>query len=207
MFFLVSIHLLVSEIPVQKTPKVSQTSNDPLLSYGSIIQATTTKTVLEEVKTVAEEIGGEESELTGDETATATPVVRSPKSVPEAPPSLQLVWPIECPRITQKFSRRHQATDMVADCENKKIKSAMYGTIQAAGWNGGYGQRVVVENGDVQMVYAHFSKISVKEGETVTLGQELGIQGSTGRSTGNHLHLELIFKGRKLDPLMYLTKP
>ncbi len=59
---------------------------------------------------------------------------------------------------------------------------------------------MIIENGDVQNLYAHCKTIYVKEGEDVVQGQEIGLTGATGNVTGPHLHFEIIREGRYVDP-------
>jgi murein DD-endopeptidase MepM/ murein hydrolase activator NlpD len=62
---------------------------------------------------------------------------------------------------------------------------------KASGWNGGYGNYVVIKHKNTQTLYAHLSSVSVGVGETVSVGQGVGIIGNTGKSTGTHLHFEV----------------
>ena len=82
------------------------------------------------------------------------------------------------------------------------------GTVITAGWNGGgYGNYVVIDHGNgYRTLYAHMlnNSVVVKAGDRVKQGQKLGIMGSTGRSTGTHLHFEIIGEKGKLDPLKML---
>jgi len=82
------------------------------------------------------------------------------------------------------------------------------GTVITAAWNaGGYGNYVVVDHGNgYKTLYAHMlnNSVVVKAGQKVTQGQKLGTMGSTGRSTGTHLHFEVIGPGGKLNPLSVL---
>ena len=85
------------------------------------------------------------------------------------------------------------------------ILSAGAGTVVRAGWNGGYGRMVEVEHeGGLTTRYAHMSRISVKVGEKVGTGEKLGEVGSSGRSTGPHLHYEVRRDGKATDPLRFL---
>lgn len=79
------------------------------------------------------------------------------------------------------------------------------GTIVRANRYGGYGRCVIIEhNGGYQSLYAHMNKVFVKKGDKVRLGQKLGTIGSTGFSTGAHLHYEISRFGKQVDPLYYL---
>jgi murein DD-endopeptidase MepM/ murein hydrolase activator NlpD len=79
------------------------------------------------------------------------------------------------------------------------------GTVTTAGWSGGYGRVVDVDHGNgLSTRYAHLSQIDVRVGQTVKLGQIVGRIGSTGRSTGPHLHYETRVKGEPVDPQKFL---
>jgi len=79
------------------------------------------------------------------------------------------------------------------------------GTVVAAAFNGGYGNCVDVDHGNgVVTRYGHLRSISVKVGERVVAGQKIGTVGSTGRSTGPHLHYEIRIDGEAIDPMIYL---
>jgi murein DD-endopeptidase MepM/ murein hydrolase activator NlpD len=85
------------------------------------------------------------------------------------------------------------------------IRSAGAGKVVSAGWNGGYGRMVEIEHGDGYTTrYAHMSKIEVKEGQMVDVGTIVGEAGSSGRSTGPHLHYEVRRNGAPVDPLRFL---
>lgn len=116
------------------------------------------------------------------------------------------VWPASG-RITQGYSFYHRAID-IANRSGGAILAADSGRVVVAGWpdNYGYGNRVVIDhdNGFVTL-YAHLSTIGVVEGQTVNRGDVIGQMGSTGRSTGIHLHFEIRRKGGGLEnPLNYL---
>lgn len=86
------------------------------------------------------------------------------------------------------------------------IKTTADGKVVFAGVRGGYGNCVIVQHpNEFQTLYAHLSKISVKEGQMISLGDVVGELGSTGRSTGPHLHYEIIKNNEKIDPQDYLN--
>ena len=87
------------------------------------------------------------------------------------------------------------------------IKAAAEGTIKYAGWMGGYGNLVIISHGNgVETYYGHCSKIYVKKGQEVTAGDTIAAVGSTGYSTGNHLHFEIRKDGTQVNPQKYVYK-
>jgi len=85
------------------------------------------------------------------------------------------------------------------------IYAAANGIVKKANWNAGYGRCVVIQHADeYQTLYAHLSKIFVVVGDSVHLKDPIGKIGSSGRSTGTHLHYEIIRNGKKLDPCGFL---
>lgn len=124
------------------------------------------------------------------------------------PPPLQgsgtYIYPVNGARITTYFSRYHPAVDL-AISSGTKIRASDGGTVISAGYSGSYGYVIRINHGGNRTtLYAHCSKILVKAGEKVYQGQQIGNVGSTGRSTGPHLHFELIINGVKKNPLSYL---
>lgn len=112
-----------------------------------------------------------------------------------------LLWPTSARRITQYFSWRHPAVDIAGPTSNK-IYAADDGVIVLSGWQRGYGLTLLVdhENGK-RTRYGHASKLLVSAGERVEKGQTIAMVGSTGRSTGPHLHFEVFVGGRRVNPL------
>ena len=120
-------------------------------------------------------------------------------------PTGQFVWPAQG-RITQGYKFYHKAID-IANSGGGPIVAADAGRVTVAGWvdNSGYGNRVVIDHGNgFVSLYAHLSVVSVQVGQTVRRGDVLGQMGSTGRSTGTHLHFEIRAGGTGQDPLAYL---
>lgn len=115
------------------------------------------------------------------------------------------VWPTSG-TITQRFSWYHKAID-IANSSLPPILAADSGKVIVAGWpdNIGYGNRVMIDHGNgFVTLYCHMSKIMVSVGQTVNRGDQIGIVGSTGRSTGPHLHFEIRRNGVSVDPMAYL---
>ena len=95
----------------------------------------------------------------------------------------------------------HRGTDIPAP-EGTPILAAHSGTVLVSGWNDNYGNQVLLDNGaGLSTRYAHMTQTAVTAGEAVTAGQVIGYVGSTGDSTGNHLHFEVMQGGVRVDPL------
>lgn len=129
-----------------------------------------------------------------------------PFNVP--PPSREaggnFLWPTTGRRIFQYFRFRHTGIDIDGDYSSP-IYAARDGVVEYVSYQRyGYGYHVIVNHGGgVKTLYSHASKIFVQRGQTVKRGQTIAIVGSTGRSTGTHLHFEIIINGRKVNPLGY----
>lgn len=115
------------------------------------------------------------------------------------------VWPAGG-RITQNFAWYHRGVD-IANSAAPDVVAADSGKVIVAGWPDGYGygNRVIIDHGNgYKTLYAHLSRIYVVQGQTVARGAAIGKMGSTGRSTGTHLHFEVSLNGVYLNPLSVL---
>ncbi|MBD8071260.1 M23 family metallopeptidase [Bacillus sp. PS06] len=120
----------------------------------------------------------------------------------------QLTWPAVGGYISShvgyRWGQMHKGID-IARPSDRTIKAADNGTVVSAGYDGGYGNKVVINhNNGLRTVYAHLSSISVSVGQTVSQGQKIGVMGSTGNSTGVHLHFEVYKNGNLQNPMDYL---
>ena len=98
-------------------------------------------------------------------------------------------------------TRAHAGVDLAAPA-GTPVAAAYAGRVATANWSGSYGLLVVVQHPDgLQTRYAHLSRLMVAQGQQVRQGEVIGLVGSTGRSTGPHLHYEVRQDGRPLDPL------
>lgn len=116
----------------------------------------------------------------------------------------QFIWPT-AGTITQRFSWYHQAID-IANKDGPVVVAASGGKIVLVKYgNVGYGNHIVIDHGNgFQTLYGHLARIYIENGQTVSAGQGIGQMGSTGRSTGTHLHFEVNQNGAKLNPLTVL---
>ncbi|MCD6292867.1 MAG: M23 family metallopeptidase [Deltaproteobacteria bacterium] len=109
-------------------------------------------------------------------------------------------------RVSSLTGRRelHKGLDIVNRRGTPVVVTAD-GQVIFAGYKGGYGKVVIIDHGLGKVTkYGHLSKISVHNGDSVVRGQELGLLGSTGRSTGPHLHYEVVVNGKAVNPVDYL---
>lgn len=98
-------------------------------------------------------------------------------------------------------TRRHSGVDFAVP-HGTPVIATSDGVVGSAGWAGGYGIMVSLEHGGgVSSRYAHLSRLAIRPGQRVRQGQVLGYAGSTGRSTGSHVHYEVRVDGRAVDPL------
>jgi len=129
--------------------------------------------------------------------------------------SVPIYWPADTERITSEFGERsdpftqrkafHNGIDLAGPW-GTEIYATGEGIVEFSGWDGGYGQAIVIDHGNSYKTrYAHLAQIKVEEGDTVKQGDLIGLMGTTGRSTGVHLHYEIIHKGEIIDPFPYMT--
>lgn len=98
----------------------------------------------------------------------------------------------------------HNGMDIGAP-EGSKVMAGLTGTVVTSAYNDSYGNYVVIKDSKgYELRYAHLSSRSVSAGSAVTKGDEIGLVGSTGNSTGSHLHIELLKNGERLNPIFYL---
>ncbi len=123
------------------------------------------------------------------------------------PSSSGLIWPVNGTVVSVfgwRWGRMHEGIDISAS-SGTPIWAAAAGTVIHAGWLGGYGNLVVVDHGDgLATAYAHASAILVGVGQLVSQGETVSLVGSTGNSSGPHLHFEVRVNGVAVDPLLYL---
>lgn len=157
---------------------------------------------------VTKEITRENGEVTDE-------VILEERTLTESQPEIvvqgtsALSNPLDYLRITsgfgQRWGRQHTGVDFGMP-EGSSIYAAKSGTIIYAGYCGGYGNLVKIDHGGgLQTYYAHCSKLMVSEGQQVKTGDVIAAVGSTGNSTGPHLHFEVRVDGQAQDPLMWLS--
>lgn len=144
------------------------------------------------------------AEVNATRAAAPTPILSDAAGAP-------MVWPLDG-IITSRFGYRqlrvsgsnfHTGLDIDGNTGDP-IVAAVAGTVTYSGWRGGYGYLVVITNGNTDYYYAHASQLLVEEGAQVQVGQLIARVGSTGNSTGPHLHFEVRVDGEPVDPLPIL---
>lgn len=120
------------------------------------------------------------------------------------------IWPTASRYITSNFGWRshpvygrvkfHTGIDIAAKY-GSPIMAAASGVVIHSGWLGGYGSTVIIDHGgDYSTIYAHCSRLYVSEGQKIAQGERIALIGSTGLSTGPHLHFEVRYKGKPINP-------
>jgi murein DD-endopeptidase MepM/ murein hydrolase activator NlpD len=112
-------------------------------------------------------------------------------------------------RVTSEFGPRwgtmHKGLDLAAPA-GSPIRAVTGGTVRRADWNGGYGNAVIIDHGNgVSTLYGHAASLNVKPGQRVNAGDIIAKEGSTGDSTGPHLHFEVRINDKQIDPRPWLT--
>jgi murein DD-endopeptidase MepM/ murein hydrolase activator NlpD len=119
----------------------------------------------------------------------------------------RLQWPVSGPVTSgfgMRWGRMHEGID-IAVPSGTAVHAAAAGRIAYAGWMSGYGNLVVVDHGGgLSTAYGHNTSVVVSVGQDVAAGQQIAISGSTGHSTGPHVHFEVRVNGAPVDPLGYL---
>jgi len=132
------------------------------------------------------------------------PISKLLSSAPPKETGTTLLWPTAAKHITQYYSWRHTGLD-VGGPTGTPLYASDPGVVELSGWTNGYGNNIVInhQNG-TKTRYAHASKLYVSKGDSVTRGQTIAAMGSTGWSTGPHIHYEVIVNGVKKNPLSYI---
>lgn len=138
------------------------------------------------------------------------PITPSTQIAGNRPPALKvsglgMLWPTIGRRITQYFTWRHTGID-VGISTGTSVYAVLDGVVETSSWNrGGYGYQVVLRHSNgLKTRYAHNSKLYVSAGQEVFKGDVIALSGNTGRSTGPHLHFEVIVGGVRVNPFLYV---
>ncbi len=165
------------------------------------------------VYTITETDGEQSGREAVEEEVTAEPVEKVVLNGVKELPSVgtgKFVWPAQGGYISSKkgprWGREHKGID-IAQPDGFDILAADHGVVKAAGADGTFGNRVIIDHGNgYETIYAHLKTIDVKVGAKVPQGTKIGVMGTTGRSTGIHLHFEISKNGATQNPLDYVKQ-
>jgi murein DD-endopeptidase MepM/ murein hydrolase activator NlpD len=166
-------------------------------------------TALARAHETREEFLKEVQGLEAESAALGAQIAAAESSAPStaAPSKAGLIWPVDGPVTSgfgMRWGRMHTGID-IAVPTGTPVHASAAGTVVYAGWMSGYGFLVAIDHGGgLATAYAHNSSLLVKVGEHVTQGQVISLSGSTGHSTGPHVHFEVRINGVPVDPLLYL---
>ncbi|MCX5415497.1 M23 family metallopeptidase [Streptomyces sp. NBC_00059] len=178
-------------------------------------EATPSKATPSKASASAEKAAEKPAEKTAAPAAEKTATTASSDSGASESTGSGYAAPVENPNVTTQYrasgaswsSGYHTGSDFQA-ASGTSVRSIGPGTVVSAGWSGSYGNEVVIQHSDgMYSQYAHLSSLEVSAGQTVTGGQQIGLSGSTGNSTGPHLHFEVRTGpsyGSDVDPIAYL---
>lgn len=150
--------------------------------------------------------GAETSREMVSENVITEPVPEIIEKGTQTPPTY--IKPITGGTLTSTFKwrwgRMHKGIDWAVP-KGTAVRASCGGTVVSAGWSGGYGNCITIRHPDgKQTRYGHLSKILVSAGQKVDQGQKIALSGNTGRSTGPHVHFEILVNGTQVNPLKYL---
>ena len=161
------------------------------------------------------ELGDEEEDLEQEQerikqiiaARQAPPPSIAPPTI-SAPSASGYIWP-SCGSVTSEYGRRwgrmHEGLD-IDDNRGSSIVAAKSGVVIHAGWSNGYGNLTLIDHGDgVVTAYGHQASMGVSRGQRVSQGQFIGVIGTTGQSTGTHLHFETRVNGAAQNPRQFLS--
>jgi murein DD-endopeptidase MepM/ murein hydrolase activator NlpD len=206
-----SAALIASRTEAQRATRDRIVVNRDALAAAESDKASALATVREDRASFVAEADGlaaQSAALAEKIAAARSAQATAPVSAPTPSPSGgQLAWPVAGP-VTSGFGSRwgrvHEGIDIGVG-SGTPVHAAAAGTVVYAGWMSGYGNIVVIDHGNgLSTVYAHNSSLVVGQGAAVGTGFVVALSGSTGHSTGPHVHFEVRLNGAPVDPLGYL---
>jgi murein DD-endopeptidase MepM/ murein hydrolase activator NlpD len=162
---------------------------------------------LADARETREEYLAEVEGLQAQSAALAARIQAAQGSSPVAPSTSGLIWPVNGPVTSgfgMRWGRMHTGID-IAVPTGTPVHASASGVVVFAGWMSGYGNLVAIDHGGgLATAYAHNSSLLVSVGQKVSQGEVISLSGSTGHSTGPHVHFEVRVNGVPVDPLQYL---
>ena len=182
---------------VKKKSQVKMIVASPAIQDEGIAPAAT------DMSTLPGAVGNASSSSTNAPDSTSTPTVKMLLSVPLESDTLMVSSPYgyRTDPFTGKI-RFHGGVDLLAQGDN--VYALMPGRIRDVGYSRSLGNYVRIDHGDMTVTYGHLLTSVGRKGDEVKAGQSVGITGSTGRSTGEHLHVAVKYRGKAVDPLPIL---
>lgn len=182
------------------------------------VQRKAANDLVKEIEANASEYRDTLDGIEAEEEATQAEIMRLSRALAAQNGSAALggyIWPVSSRKVTSTFGGRaspggigstnHKGVDIGGVGYNSEIRAAKAGTVIVSQYSSSYGNYVVVSHGGGNTtLYAHMSSYKVTSGQSVSQGDVLGITGSTGHSTGPHLHFEISENGERINPLKYL---
>ena len=198
------------EVIAAHTGEARRVRDELASNRNTLLRATQLKTsALADARETREEYLAEVESLEVESAALAARIqsAQSSSASTSTPSSSGLVWPVSGPVTSgfgMRWGRMHTGIDIAVPTGTPVLASAS-GTVVYAGWMSGYGNLVAVDHGGgLSTSYAHNSSVLVSVGQHVEQGDVVSISGSTGHSTGPHVHFEVRVNGAPVDPLLYL---
>ncbi len=209
----VSVNAIYEKKTLEEMEFVKVVEEDETMLKGEhIVKQEGTNGKRESTYIYTEENGNRTSIVQTDENVLVVPkdyiVVVGTKVIPSVGTG-SFAWPTIGGHISSqmghRWGRTHEGID-IARPSDYTIKASDNGVVKTAGKHATYGNHIIIDhNNGYETVYAHLSKIDVSVGQVVEQGTAIGVMGSTGRSTGTHLHFEIHKNGSVMNPLSYLN--
>lgn len=197
----------------EEIPFVTEYIEDDTLRKGNMIPISPGKNGMKEVTYEIRKLNGRlDAETIVQENViieAVAAVVKKGTKVVLGEGTGKFAWPVVSATITSGYGTRwgklHKGIDMIS--KNKEILASDNGKVIAAGTKRDYGNYIIIDHQNgYQTLYGHLSKIYTKVGNIVEKGEKIGYMGSTGDSTGVHLHFEVIVNGSAQNPMKYLNR-
>lgn len=197
------IHKVVSGDTISKIARLYDSASEDIINFNNLDESGT-NIKIGQILLIP---NGKKVQVVSNRPSSYNTVAATPASA-SVPAGTGYLWPTSASIITQYFGWRHGGLD-IAGPVGTPLYASKSGKVlaSACGWNWGYGCYVHLDHGNgIQTIYAHASVLYVSVGDYVTQGQTIAGMGSTGNSTGPHIHFEIRVNGVRQNPLAYIRK-